>query len=195
MENFEEYLMEKYPDLFYKKEDGSLDCPCGVSAPDGWHTIIDNLCGAITSYTKNSFHTKRVVINNKYYFWKGCSDFLNWGYKYFIKFFPKYNKWEYKKSFFAFVEKFRQQYYKCVKYNKVYPPEVKIDQIKSKLSDLRFYYSGGNKEVAGMVSFAEYLCSKTCENTGEPGIKCINGGWYATLSPKEVERLRYSTIE
>jgi hypothetical protein len=80
------------------------------------------------------------------------------------------------------VEKFRQRSYKCVKHNKVYPPAVKIDQVKEKFGELRFYYSGGDKEIAGMVRFAEYLVEQTCEVSGEKGELCRRGGWYKTLS-------------
>jgi hypothetical protein len=192
MENFEEYLMEKYPDLFYKKEDGSLECPCGAWVPEGWETIIDELCGVITSYTKECYQIESVITNKIYYLWHNIGKFLDWSHQRFIKLFPKLNKAEYNKPFYTFVEKFLQRAYKCVKYNKVYPPAVKIDQVKSKFGGLRFYYSGGDKKVDGMVTFASYLCSKTCEVSGEKGELCSNGGWYKTLSPKLCEGERYN---
>jgi hypothetical protein len=180
--NFEQKLMEKYPDLFYKKEDGSLECPCGVWVPNGWQKIVEELCGAINNYIKCIYRLDREITNKTYYFWHGIGKLLDWSHKRFLKLFPKYNKWEYNKSFYSFVEKFRQRSYKCVKYNKVYPPAVKIDQIKEKFGELRFYYSGGDKEIAGMVRFAEYLANKTCEVSGEKGELCVRGGWYKTLS-------------
>jgi hypothetical protein len=195
MENFEQYLMEKYPDLFYKKADGSLECPCGAWVPEGWQTIIDELCGAITSYTKGCYQSERVIISKMYYLWHTIGKFLDWSHKHFIKLFPKLNKWEYNKPFFSFVEKFRKRSYKYVRYNRVYPPAVKIDQIKSKFSDLRFYYSGGDKKVDGMVTFASYLTSKTCEVSGEKGELCSNGGWYKTLSPKICEENPYNSYK
>lgn len=182
MENFEEYLKEKYPDLFYKKEDGSLECPCGAWVPEGWQTIIDELCGVITSYVKGCYQTEKVITNKIYYLWHNIGKFLDWSHKHFIKLFPKLNKSEYNKPFFSFVEKFRQRSYKCVKYNRVYPPSVKIDQIKEKFGGMRFYYSGGDKKIDGMVTFASYLASKTCEVSGEKGALCIRGCWYKTLS-------------
>lgn len=50
------------------------------------------------------------------------------------------------------------------------------------MSGLRFYYSGGDEQVAGMVRFAEYLIEQTCEVSGEKGELCRRGGWYKTLS-------------
>jgi hypothetical protein len=193
MENFEEYLKEKYPDLFYKKEDGSLECPCGAWVPEGWQTIIDELCDAITSYVKGCYQSERVITNKMYYLWHGIGKLLDWCHTRFIKLFPKLNKAEYNKPFFSFVEKFRQRSYKCVKYNRVYPPAVKIDQIKEKFGGMRFYYSGGDKKVDGMVTFASYLASKTCEVSGEKGELCSNRGWYKTLSPKIREENPYNS--
>ena len=192
---FEQKLMDKYPDLFYKNEDGSLECPCGVWIPQGWEKIVDNLCGAINNYIKCIYRLDREIINKTYYLWHGIGELLDWGHRRFLKLFPKFNKWEYNKPFFSFVEKFRQRSYKCVKYNKVYPPAAKIDQIKEKFGSLRFYYFGGDKEIAGMVRFAEYLCSKTCEVSGEEGEICSNGSWYGTLSEKVRQQEPYKNCQ
>lgn len=184
MENFEKYLMEKYPDLFYKKEDGSLECPCGAWVPEGWEMIIDELCGVIVRYTKGVYKSERKVTSKKYYLWGACYKVPTWFHTKFVKLFPKYDKWEYNKHFYKFIEKFRQNSFKYITFNKVFSPAVKIDQIKEKFGGLRFYYSGGDKQVAGMVFFAEYLCGKTCEVSGEKGELCSSGGWYKTLAPK-----------
>lgn len=180
--DFEQKLMQKYPDLFYKNEDGSLDCPCGVWVPTGWEKVVEELCGAINNYIKCTYRLDGEVTNKMYYFWHSISKCLDCSHKRFLKFFPKFNKWEYNKPFYSFVEKFRQRSYKCIKYNKVFPPAVKIDQVKEKFGELRFYYTGGDKEVAGMVRFAEYLANQTCEVSGERGELCIRGSWYKTLS-------------
>jgi len=189
--NFEQKLMDKYPDLFYKNEDGTLYCPCGAWVPQGWETIVDELCGSISRYIKCTYQSERKIISKKYYLWRSISELLDWGHRRFIKLFSKYNKWEYNKPFFSFVEKFRQRSYNCVKYNQIPPPSVKIDQIKEKFGGLRFYYSGGDKQIAGMVYFAEYLCSQTCEVSGEKGESCIRGGWYKTLSKNVCEAEPY----
>lgn len=191
MNNFEQHLMQKYPDLFYKNDSGELECPCGVWAPPGWHKIVDDLCSAITQYTKCTYHTNMEITDNMYYFWKACASFINWCHLRFIKVFPKYNKWEFNKPFFCFTSKLHQRSHAYIKINEVYPPAVKIDQIKEKFGELRFYYTGGDKQVTGMVRFAEHLCNKTCEVTGESGTLCIRGGWYKTLSPKLLEQDLY----
>jgi hypothetical protein len=191
MEDFELFLTKKYPDLFTENEEGEKHCPCGAWVPTGWQGIVDELCGAIVQYTKNTYQSERQIINKQYYLWHFIGKLLDWSHKRFIKLFPKLNKWEYNKPFYSFVEKFRQRSYKCVKYNKVYPPAVKIGQIKEKFGGLRFYVFGGDKQVDGMIAFAEYLCSKTCEASGEKGELCSNGAWYRTLSPRLLEEESY----
>lgn len=193
--NFEQKLMSKYPDLFYKKEDGSLDCPCGVWAPQGWEKIVDELCGSINNYIKHTHRSEREIVSKEYYFWNSIASFLDWSHILFIKLFPKLNKWEYNKPFSSFVRKFHKHAYKSVKHNKIYPPAVKIDQVKEKFGELRFYYSGGDKEVAGMVRFAEYLANQTCEVSGEKGELCISGGWYKTLSENTRQQESYKNYE
>ena len=192
MENFEQYLIDKYPDLFYENESGQRECPCGAWVPPGWESIVDELCAAITRYTKHTYRLDHDIISKKYYIWRWIGKVLDWMHQKFIKIFPRFNKQQYNKPFYSFVEKFRQRSYKCVKYKTVCPPSVKIDQIKEKYGELRFYYSGGDEQVAGMVLMAEYLCNQTCEVTGNPGVLCVRGGWYKTLSP---ELLKEGTCE
>jgi hypothetical protein len=59
-------------------------------------------------------------------------------------------------------------------------PQVVVGQIKEKFGGLRFYYSGGDDEISGMVSMAEAWANNTCENCGAPG-KRREGGWIKTL--------------
>jgi hypothetical protein len=56
-------------------------------------------------------------------------------------------------------------------------PPVTIAQVKSKFGTLRFYYSGGDEMVSGMVSFAERMSYTICEITGTEGNLCIHRGW------------------
>lgn len=58
-------------------------------------------------------------------------------------------------------------------------PQVVADQVKEKFGSLRFYYSGGDDIIRGMVWFAENVSGKTCEVCGAPG-KTRGKGWYYT---------------
>lgn len=59
-------------------------------------------------------------------------------------------------------------------------PQVVVGQIKEKFGGLRFYYSGGDDEISGMVRMAEAWANNTCETCGAPG-KRRDGGWIKTL--------------
>jgi hypothetical protein len=59
-------------------------------------------------------------------------------------------------------------------------PQVTVGQIKEKFGGLRFYYSGGDDEISGMVRMAESWASRSCETCGAPGTR-REGGWLKTL--------------
>jgi hypothetical protein len=187
-ENFESILMSKYPDLFYKKEDGTLDCPCGAWVPEGWRAVVYELCGAIDNYIKYTSTVNRRVLNCKYYFWNTLRAAIqSLHYLIIHKLCKKLNKHQFNQPCFKLNRTLTKRATKHVAYDKIHPPAVKIDQIKEKFGELRFYYSGGDPSVSGMVIFAEYLCRQTCEVSGEKGELCVRGSWFKTLSPKATE--------
>jgi hypothetical protein len=59
-------------------------------------------------------------------------------------------------------------------------PQVIVEQIKEKFGGLRFYYQGGDEQVAGMVRMAEAWADVACEECGGIG-KRRGGGWVRTL--------------
>jgi hypothetical protein len=191
-ENFESVLMRKYPDLFYKKEDGSPTCPCGAWVPEGWRNIVYELCGSINNYIKCTSTSKRRVLSKKYYLWswlQGATDSIH----HFIikKVCKRLNTATFNRPWSKLNHKLLRYSSRYTTYDMVRPPEVKIDQIKEKFGELRFYYSGGDAQVSGMVRFAEYLCGQTCELSGEKGELHIRGHWLKTLSSKAAESDSY----
>jgi len=60
-------------------------------------------------------------------------------------------------------------------------PQVTIEQVKEKLGTLRFYYSGGDEYIRGMISMAESLSEVTCEKCGNPGETRTKNTWLTTL--------------
>jgi len=58
-------------------------------------------------------------------------------------------------------------------------PQVILDQVKEKFGTLRFYYSGGDDYISGLVSMAESMSGITCETCGKPGTQ-TGGGWIKT---------------
>lgn len=66
--------------------------------------------------------------------------------------------------------------------------QVRVQQIKEKFGGLRFYYTGGDEYISGMVRMAENWAAHSCEECGAPG-KSRNSGWIRTLCD-EHEALR-----
>jgi hypothetical protein len=67
-------------------------------------------------------------------------------------------------------------------------PQVTLDQVKEKFGTLRFYYSGGDDVIDGMVRMAESMSGVTCEECGNPGER-KGGGWVHTFcTPCEEKR-------
>jgi hypothetical protein len=59
-------------------------------------------------------------------------------------------------------------------------PQVTLDQVKEKFGTLRFYYSGGDDYISGLVTMAESMSAITCESCGNPGER-TGGGWIKTI--------------
>ena len=67
-------------------------------------------------------------------------------------------------------------------------PQVTLDQVKEKFGTLRFYYTGGDDYIRGLVSMAESMSAVTCEECGNPGEQ-TRGGWIKTIcAPCEDKR-------
>lgn len=185
MENFEQYLMDTYPDFFNKNEKGEPYCPCGVWAPEGWHAVIDELCGAMHRYIKCTSTRELKITSKLYYFWHFLSTAVSALHLFIVlKLCKKLNTSKFNSTWFKSVKYFDSKARKYSKYVPKPPLNVKIDQIKEKFGDLRFYISGGDRQIEGMISFAEYLCRRTCEVSGEKGELHIRGSWFKTLSPE-----------
>ena len=58
--------------------------------------------------------------------------------------------------------------------------QVTLDQVKEKFGTLRFYYTGGDDIIDGMVRMAESMSGVTCEECGNPGER-RGGGWVHTF--------------
>lgn len=69
-------------------------------------------------------------------------------------------------------------------------PQVVVDQVKEKFGTLRFYYSGGDDAIDGMVRMAESMSAVTCEKCGKPGYSS-SGGWIVTLCEEHHEEREF----
>ena len=74
--------------------------------------------------------------------------------------------------------------------------QVTLDQVKEKFGTLRFYYTGGDDVIDGMVRMAEAMSGVTCESCGNVGER-RGGGWIHTYcepceEKRERERAEYA---
>lgn len=179
--SFEQQLMDKYPQLFDKDENGNtLPSSCGIGGQPEWRGILDNLCGAIVEYIENtqiSVKTKNKKKLFLYFLWKNIWCPVE---KRLYKILDPYRKYRpkdtniwiitpevQKKVEGSRLDKARKALYRftyqvlCPKDVYTSAPPVKkvtIAQIKAKFGQLRFYVDGADSHIHGMIRFAEYLC-------------------------------------
>ena len=74
-------------------------------------------------------------------------------------------------------------------------PQVSIIQIKEKFGELRFYYSGGDEYIKGIVDLMYSISRYTCEVCGAPGHLSLNRGWYKTLCADHANELNFKKVD
>lgn len=72
--------------------------------------------------------------------------------------------------------------------------QVVAIQVKEKFGGLRVYTSDYSDELRAILSKYERQSFSVCEVTGEPGVLCVNGSWYRTLSEKVAKEKGYYTL-
>jgi hypothetical protein len=210
MDNFEQHLKNKFPDLFYKDENGELYIPCGCYCPEGWETLVEDLLESINSHVKYSSGSEKINIGFFRIYKAIWIPIYNFIYRLVnpAKVPLKYRFKEYKVGSFRAIksEEFEAQKTKLgykireklkkidtwikggrTEYRGVPVPSVKIDQIKEKFGGLRVYISGGDSYVSGKISFAECLSFKTCMFTGNRGERYSKKGWIVTASKEKIK--------
>jgi hypothetical protein len=170
-QELDKLLCEKYPKMMVNRNAPMTEtCMCwGFDCGDGWFNILDQLMGSIQHHID----------------WK-----------------EKQRKWamEYNEmaaqakvgNFDLFEETTKAQpndEYKEKRLGEIVAgdfrevpesiPQVTLDQVKEKFGTLRFYYSGGNDVIDGMVRMAESMTGVTCESCGNVGER-RGGGWVHT---------------
>ena len=64
---------------------------------------------------------------------------------------------------------------------------VTVDQVKEKFGALRFYVTGSDYMIDGMICMAEYMSSRICEECGDKG-HLRYGGWIKTACDKHANQ-------
>jgi len=151
--------MEENISLLIKQEKIVVPMQFGIECGNGWFWLLDHLMNSI------KWHLEQENQNQddrpKY---KQLND-ISW-------------KLKHSKIFlFKKIGKF------LCKYQPKGLPHItfRIDQIKEKYGGLRYYYSGGDDIIDGMVNLAESLSYDICENCGTTHNVGHTRGWIYTI--------------
>lgn len=170
--DFEDRLMEKFPNLFPKDKNGKVKhSECGVGCPEIWQPLVENLCASIDYHVKNykqykqSNKIRRTIHDFFYYPLINCimrfliTKLKPVAAKQEVFFFEESceNTKYWRNKVFMFLRNLETKIRPKYKWTCTSAPSVTIAQVKSKFNSLRFYYDGGDDHVAGMVCLAETL--------------------------------------
>ena len=170
-QELDKLLCERYPKMMVNRnKDMQETCMCwGFECGDGWFNILDQLMGSIQHHIDWKDKQRKWAIDynemaaqckagNFDAFEESMKDLTN----------PEYKE---KRLAEIVAGDFREVPESI--------PQVTLDQVKEKFGTLRFYYSGGDDYIDGMVSLAESLTGVTCESCGNVGER-RGGGWVHT---------------
>lgn len=159
-EAFVKRMEETYPRMF--------DTPYGgFAVSSGWWPILEKLCDNIQSHIdwRNKQRNCELELHEAY----------TSGYEALLKFYQgksaEPSEWD------------ESNAQKTLENGVAVPaevPQVEVHQIKEKFGGLRFYYGGGDEQIAGMVRMAESWADVACEECGAIGQR-RSGGWIRTL--------------
>lgn len=176
-EELDKELCEKFPKIFRDRHAPMHQtCMCwGFACGDGWFKIIRNTCALIQNHINWTRERRARALK----FNRALKRALNGD----VKGLEHYHT--YGETLSEWGRKHVQEDIEKAKYEDV--PEVckqvVATQIKEKFGTLRFYYSGGDDFVNGVVQMAEAMSGSTCEDCASPGTQ-LGGGWIRTLCTK-----------
>ena len=176
-EALDKQLCEKFPKLFSDRH-GDMKETCmvwGFSHGDGWFNIIHALCANI------QWHIDQSVKNHDF-----AAKYNTMREAMLAGDFTLFEE-DYRTSMLSFREQRRRE----ILNEKPRPvPEiieqVTVNQVKEKFGTLRFYYSGGDAYIDGLVAMAESMSAATCEECGAPG-RVRHGGWLRCLCDEHAQ--------
>jgi len=171
-QELDKLLCERYPKMMVNRNKPMMEtCMCwGFECGDGWFNILDQLMGNIQNHIDWKVKQRDGAI--KYNDMAAQAKAGNFDlFEEDMKALPND---EYKEKRLAEIVAgdFREL-----------PdviPQVTLDQVKEKYGTLRFYYSGGDDVIDGMVRMAESMTEVTCEECGNVGER-RGGGWIHTF--------------
>ena len=181
----DEYLCKVYPKMMVNRDKSMQEtCMCwGFECGDGWFQILNQLMGNIQHHIDWKEKQRKWAIEYN----EMAAQCKAGNFDLFEEANKSLTNQDYKNERLAEIVAgdFREI------------PEsihqVTLDQVKEKFGTLRFYYSGGDEYIHGLVSMAESMSGVTCETCGKPGTS-TGGGWIKTAC-KEHGGQDYSTPE
>jgi len=190
-QELDKLLCEKYPKMMVNRnKDMKETCMCwGFECGDGWFNILDQLMGNIQHHIdwKEKQRAGAIKYNEM------ATQAKAGNFDLFEEDMKALPNDEYKEKRLAEIVAgdFRQV--------PELIPQVTLDQVKEKFGTLRFYYSGGDDYISGMVSLAESMTGVTCESCGNIGER-RGGGWVHTYctpceEARELARKQYDEKE
>ena len=190
-QELDKLLCEKYPKMMVNRNKNMQEtCMCwGFECGDGWFNILDQLMGSIQHHIDWKEKQRKWAMD---YNAMAAQDKAG-NFDLFDATMKALPNDEYKEKRLAEIVAgdFRPVPESI--------PQVTLDQVKEKFGTLRFYYSGGDDYISGMVSLAESLTSVTCESCGNVGER-RGGGWVHTYctpceEARELARKQYDEKE
>ena len=187
-QELDKLLCEKYPKMMVNRHKGMQEtCMCwGFECGDGWFNILDQLMGNIQHHIDWKDKQRKWAIDYN----AMAAQAKEGNFDLFEDSMKDTISTEYKEKRLAEIiaSDFREVPDAI--------PQVTLDQVKEKFGTLRFYYTGGDDYISGMVSLAESLTAVTCESCGNPGER-RGGGWVHTYcdpceEKRERERAEYA---
>lgn len=161
-------LCAKYPKIFAQRN-GSIQETCmawGCEVGNGWFNILDQLCSHIQWHIDGV--EKQRLADVKFNETKRQAELGNW-----TLFLEDYKWCNTEKDLARWKEQILTAQYRTVTES---IPQVEATQVKEKFGTLRFYHSGGDNTIDGMVYLAEGMSGVTCEECGAPG-QMNTSGW------------------
>jgi hypothetical protein len=177
-QELDKLLCEKYPKMMVNRTKPMMEtCMCwGFECGDGWFNILDQLMGSIQHHIDWKEKQRNWAI--KY------NEMASAGKSGNAELFADLVAKEYADTPTISADYIRARCAEMIK-NPLRDvpdaiPQVTLDQVKEKFGTLRFYYTGGDDYISGMVRMAESMSALTCEECGSPG-RVRRGGWIRTL--------------
>jgi hypothetical protein len=185
-EELDKLLCEKYPKMMVNRTKPMMEtCMCwGFECGDGWFNILDQLMGNIQHHIDWKEKQRHSAIDYN----KMAKAAKEGNFDLFEKANEYIQDKEHKQKRLAetIAGDFRSVPDSI--------PQVTLDQVKEKFGTLRFYYSGGDDEISGMVRMAESMSGVMCEECSAPA-KTHGPGWIRTIcepceQAREVKRAK-----